>query len=158
MKNTSIPLRPVGCPDRLALVEISGRPRFSSKASATADFDCRMASRPGVAGYFQWHLGGRWNDQGKRAWPEFPGQQVKPGGSSLASFLRHQNVGHQKGQRPLRLTSFGLEHTPDRLQVHGVGNDGIKGVSGDRNNSASVDDLGGPIDSFGIWLFGTDFD
>ena len=41
MPKTSMPLRHVGCPEMLALVEMSGWLSAATMAFATADLDCR---------------------------------------------------------------------------------------------------------------------
>ena len=95
---TSIPLRQVGFPDRLALVAMIGISRRSIKRLETVALAQRTASRPVFPVTLSGNFEAAGNDDCQRPGPKMAGQQVKTRGQGRGVVLRHLERIHQDGK------------------------------------------------------------
>ena len=153
-----MPLRQVGRPEMLALVEISGW--FNSCDQLVGDLGARLAQRQaaGIAGHLERHFGRSGHDDGERSRPEAPRQNEEAVAQLGGQFLGHDEVADQNGQRAVRFAALGLEDLGHGAQVERVGHQRVERIGGDGHHFAAAHGGGGALQHFRLRLFGIDFD
>ena len=73
-------------------------------------------------------------------------QEHRNGREFRRKFLRHQQIGNKQRQRALRLAPLCDKHIRDRAEIQRIGDQGIQGVRGNRDNPAPANYSRRPID------------